>query len=440
MASDMVVALARATAEGQTLFGHNCNLPAGEGLALVRQPGRSFAPGETVGLAGAVLPQVRRTCTVLACRRAGQWGYDHGVNEHGVAVGVTAIRTRLAGERPGLRGTDLVRLALERAAAARAAVDVLTDLIGRHGQAGAGEGGPCDHAFLVADGREAFALEAAGPFWAEQVVGSVRALSDFCHLRQDWDRIARGLSDQAIARGWWPANGSKLDFAGALGCEHGDRAAGLRRWGRATLLLEQHSGQIDGPFLRRLLSDHCPAPAGDLPPGRRLGDLSLCQHADGPGDVGTAASLIVAAGAPESLPVAWWAFGSPCAAVYFPLVPVGDLPAAFEAEGTGGDCAVARLARQAAAEAGRSPDGGATLREALASLQEQFDQEVRDFLAEAAVLRQKGDEARLHRLAGSLMQHNLERWENICDETCSPRGRSGRVPHGSELEYAGTGN
>ncbi len=439
MASDMVVALGRATAEGQTLFGHNCNHPAGESLGLVREPGRAFAPGEIISLASAALPQVRHTYTVLACRRAGRWGYDHGVNEHGVAVGLTVIRTRLAGERPGLRGTDLVRLALERSASARQAVDVLTDLIARHGQSDQGGGGPCDHAFLVADGREAFALEAAGPFWAEQVVGSVRAVSDFCHLRQDWDRIARGLSDQAIARGWWPGNGSKLDFAGALGGEHADAAASLRRWGRATMLLEQHSGQIDASFLRRLLADHSPVPLDDVGPGRRPQDQSLCRHAAGPQDVGTAASLIVASGAPGSLPLAWWAFGPPCAAVYFPLVAAGDLPAAFEAEGTGGACPASRLAQQVAIEARRSPNRGAALREAVAALQEQFDQEAREFLAEAAVLRQQGEEARLHRLAGSLMQHAVERWENLCDEVCPPEQRAGRVPHGSEHEYAGAG-
>ncbi len=440
MASDMVVALARATAEGQTLFGHNCNRPAGEVQALVRVPGRPFAPGETIRLAHLTLPQVRHTCTVLACRRVGQWGYVHGVNEHGVAVGVTAIRTRLAGERPGLLGGDLVRLGLERGASARQAVDVLTDLIARHGQADVGEDGrPCDSAFLVADGKEAFALEAAGPFWAEQVIGSVRAVSDVCHLRQDWDRISRGLSERTITRGWWPANGSKLDFAGSLGAYHGDDAAGLRRWGRATLLLEQQSGQIDVPFLRRLLSDHCRVPLDDVDTVRPAPDLSLCRHAVGPEDTATAVSLIVATGAAGSLPVAWWAFGPPCSTLYFPLVLAGDLPAAFEADGPDEACTVWRLARRAAA-VGQAHDGGAALREAFAALQEQFDQDAREFLSEAAVLQQQGDAARLHRLAGSLMQHNLERWENICDEVCPPEWRAARIPHGSEIEYAVAGD
>src|SRR5262249_20233426 len=159
---DMVVALARATVNGCTLLGHNCNRPRGEGQALARVPGRGFAPGETVQTTSLTIPQVRHTNTVLAGRSPGLWGEQQGVNEHGVAVGVTSIRTKLKNDQPGLTGTDLVRLALERAASARQAVDVVTDLIGRHGQSGfsAGAGGEeFDSSFLLADCREAFALE-----------------------------------------------------------------------------------------------------------------------------------------------------------------------------------------------------------------------------------------------------------------------------------------
>jgi secernin len=440
MGSDMVVALARATADGRMLFGHNSNRPPAEGHALVREPGRAFAPGESVSAGAATLPQVRQTYTVLGCRRAGQWGYAHGVNEHGVAAGVTAIRTRLSGGAAGLSGTDLVRLALERAAGARQAADVLTDLVARHGQRGpAGDGEPADSAFLVADPREAFVLEAAGPFWAEQAVGAARAVSGVCHLRQDWDRIARGLADRAIDSGWWPANGSKLDFAGAVGREQADHAAGLRRWGRATLLLEQHRGAVDGPFLRRLLADHC-----DMPPEADLDSpartFSLCRHPAGPEDPGTSASLVVEAGPAGALPVAWCACGLPCTGVWFPLFLAGDLPEAFAAEGTSGASRVWRRMQGLAGRALRAPDRGANVREAFATLQEQFDQEARAFLADAAVLQQHGEGAKLHLLAGSLMQHNLERWENLCDEVCPAEWRPGRVPHGSECEYAASGD
>ena len=78
---------------------------------------------------------------------------------------------------------DLVRLGLERAAKAEAAVSVMVELLERHGQ-----GGPCsnerpgftyDNSFLVADPSGAFVLETAGRHWAcEQVSGPGRSISN----------------------------------------------------------------------------------------------------------------------------------------------------------------------------------------------------------------------------------------------------------------------
>src|SRR6516225_3826464 len=141
MASDMVVALAPATSDGQTLFGYNCNQLARDVPELVRAAGRAFAPGEKVRASQIELPQVRQTITVLGGRCAGEWGYRHGVNQQGVAVGLTHFRARLTGASPGLTGPDLVRLALERAHGTRHAVELLTDLISRHGQTADGERG-----------------------------------------------------------------------------------------------------------------------------------------------------------------------------------------------------------------------------------------------------------------------------------------------------------
>src|SRR5262249_31431701 len=139
---------------------------------------------------------------------------------------------------------------------ARQAVELLTDLVCRHGQAPCEADDAAGSALLIADGTEAFVLAACGRHWALQAVGGVRALGEVCHVRQDWDRISRGLADLAIARGWWPGDGSKLDFGGAVCLEGPGTAASFRRWGQSTLKLEQQSGQIDVAFVRRLLADH----------------------------------------------------------------------------------------------------------------------------------------------------------------------------------------
>lgn len=99
------------------------------------------------------------------------WGAEHGVNEAGVAVGNETIYTTLdpRGAPDALIGMDLVRLALQRATSARAAVDVIVDLIARHGQGGSGHDTsagqrprPYWSSFLVADPADAWVVETSG--------------------------------------------------------------------------------------------------------------------------------------------------------------------------------------------------------------------------------------------------------------------------------------
>src|SRR5262249_2572353 len=160
-------------------------------------------------------------------------------------------------------------------------LDVLLELIERHGQgsgSGPGTGDEANNAFLIADASEAFVVETSGKHWVCQEVQQVRAVSNVSVVRQDWDRISHGLASHAIGQGWWPGDGSKLDFACALSESPTGHASGLRRWGRATLLLEQQNGHIDAAFLRRLLSDHYEGMHDEIDPlSDRTGPTPLCQ-------------------------------------------------------------------------------------------------------------------------------------------------------------------
>ena len=75
---------------------------------------------------------------MLGSRPAWIWGFEHGLNEAGVAIGNEAVWTTLdaAGAPEALIGMDLVRLGLERATTAAEAVEVMTALLERHGQGG----------------------------------------------------------------------------------------------------------------------------------------------------------------------------------------------------------------------------------------------------------------------------------------------------------------
>lgn len=130
------------------------------------------------------LAQVPHTHASVVSRPWWMWGAEMGANEHGVAIGNEAVFTREPTSlEPGLLGMDLLRLALERADSAAAAVEVIVTLLEEHGQSG-----PCSvehrrfayhNSFLVADRDGAIVLETAGRHWAtEEVAGAARSISN----------------------------------------------------------------------------------------------------------------------------------------------------------------------------------------------------------------------------------------------------------------------
>ncbi len=250
MVTDLVVALGKSSVQGQTFIG--CNLYGDPNALpeLIRYDEQEHAAGEVIPLGDLTIPQVKNTFRIQGCRQPHDWGLRLGCNEHQVAIGVTHWQSKLPPASAGLNGTDLVRLTLERGASARNAVDVLTDLIERHGHKG-------DHVFLIADGREAFVLEAAGKYWALIQCHQMRALADCALIRQDWERLSRGLAEHILAQNWWPDDGSKLDFIGSLGDPALASPLALKRWSRATLALAGQEGALDGLVLRQLLAEHC---------------------------------------------------------------------------------------------------------------------------------------------------------------------------------------
>jgi secernin len=419
MECDAVVALARATVNGQTLFAQNRDTRGGQTLQLCRTPGRAGAPDEKVRTRFLELPQARQTYAVLGCQVETSWGYEFGVNEHQVAVGCLALRPTLKCNGPGLLGSELARLMLERSRTALQAVDLLTSLVERYGQ-GAFAGCPADaardSAFLIADPTEAYAVETAGHYWVYQEVQEVRAVSNVRVIRQDWDRIAQGLASYAISQGWWSNDGSKLDFAGALGEDLESQEPAMRRWGRSTLRLMEKSGQLDTSFLRRLLSEDSaerPARSAERAPRSALRARQAC---------GMAGFVVSLTSDPGRLASAWCSFDAPGAGVSFPLFLDGELPAAFNQTGQqpGGETIASRLARLSE-QLERNPGRRASVREAFAQLQARFDQEAEEWSAEAAALKQLGARADLQRQATLFMQHNLESFEEVLADSMRTR-------------------
>jgi hypothetical protein len=177
---DCLVALARATSEGRTLFAKNSDRPPDEPQRLEWLP-----PAKDDGPVRTTYVEVPGDETVgaLVSRPWWLWGVEHGVNEAGVAIGNEAIYTTLDPRTvpPALTGMDLVRLGLQRATTARAALEVMVGLLERHGQGGSGhvsEDRPYWSSFLVADPAEAWVLETSGTAWAAEWIGDTRAISN----------------------------------------------------------------------------------------------------------------------------------------------------------------------------------------------------------------------------------------------------------------------
>jgi len=335
---DTIVAVPPATRDGAVWFGKNSDREPGEAQIVEHLPAQKFNSPAKLQCTYVELPQAAQTNEIVISRPFWMWGAEMGANSRGVAIGNEAVFTRLPVPKIGLTGMDLLRLALERSATAREALELITRLI-----ADVGQGGLCGYrnkgfryhnSFIIADPNEAWVLETADRFWAAEKVRGVRTISNVLTIGKAFDLISDGAFEFARLQGWCKS-ANDFDFAQAFGkplyrfTSGGDvrRACTYRR-----LMLSD--GKIGRADLIATLRDH----AGRKPEdGWRL--QMPCAHASWQAtrqSGQTTGSMVSRLSKENSLN---WLTGtsSPCLSLFKPVALGGDLISTGPTPGEGYD-------------------------------------------------------------------------------------------------------
>ncbi len=332
-----MVVLAPHTRVGATLLAKNSDRSPYECQPLAQVPHRVHPEGATVHCQYLEIPQVPDTAAVIGSRPFWLWGFEHGLNEYGVAIGNEAVLTRETLPSTGLLGMDLVRLGLERSKNAREATEIIGALIERYGQGGSGQydvdfrycGG-----FIIADHADSYVLECSGRQWIARRVEDRACISN--RLTIDVGNLGSAdVESYARDRGW--CDGEAFDFAAAYSSRNAgkDKSDPLTARGRLARSRELvgRNGRRTIREMFAILRDH--GARGEMPPAvgpTRDDSPTLCMH----GSVsGTTASMIAEIPAPDAytIPVMWASLAAPCTSIMFPLFVAGTLPPVLAAGG-----------------------------------------------------------------------------------------------------------
>ncbi len=311
---------------GRTLFAKNSDRPRDEAQVVEHHAAR--APGGRLRTTFLDLPDPGAHA-VLGSRPAWGWGFEHGCNEHRVAIGNERVFTidNPRSAPPALNGMDLVRLGLERGATADEAVDAMTALLEEHGQGGQcaqDDDDPYWSSFLVTDPRQAWIVETSGRRWAARSVHDGAAISNRLTLGRDWSRASADVAPGTDLADWIDPTvdieRANVRLAATRSCV----ATGAPALAPADLVATlRHHGHRPWGAPGSEPGDVDPPPHG-APEGAE--GASVCWHVRGV--MSTTAGMVAELPLDRATPLrAWVALGSPCASVFVPIRPFDGLGA-----------------------------------------------------------------------------------------------------------------
>ncbi len=330
---DSVVATGGMTAARQTLYGKNSDRKSSECQPFVQTSEAWHPPRARLQCTHIEIPQVPETYRVMGHSPWWVWGFEHGVNEHGVAIGNHAIFPRDPLEqRPGLIGMDLIRLGLERGHSARESLEVMATLIESHGQGGsaqAPDAGGYHNSFVLADAGEAWHLEAVNRRWVARRV-ELESISNHMSIGSGWEIASRDFESFARDSGLWTGQG-RLDAAAAYRDRRIPDHISEGRCHRAAQLLAEGRGSHDVASFQRILRDHGAGGEVWRDTGAGVDEerlFTLCAHSEPVH--WTTASIVVPLPLDRERPwPVWVSFGTPCTGIFLPVYLLGVVPAAL---------------------------------------------------------------------------------------------------------------
>ena len=257
---DTLVALGNSTFDGSVIFGKNSDRPYDEVQLISYIPRTRHPKAMDLKCTYISIPQITETAAVLLSQPWWMWGAEMGANEYGVVIGNEAVYSRELLKKIGLLGMDLLRLGLERGKSAKESLDVIVNLLEKHGQ-----GGGCAYndpswmyhnSYIIADSKEAYVLETADEWWVVEKVIDVRSISNSLSIRGKGDFKNRGIINHAINKGYCKDD-QDFDFAVSFsGSLIPSIPSQYSREGKSNILLKEGIGKIMPNLMMNFLRDH----------------------------------------------------------------------------------------------------------------------------------------------------------------------------------------
>lgn len=329
-----MVATGQATKDGTVIFGKNSDRPVNEAQPLCYFPPADHPKGAQVQCSFIKIPQVPHTYGCIGSKPHVFFGFEHGINEHGVMIGNEQVSGREAPERRwGLIGMDILRLALERADSARKAVEVIGELLETYGTGGdpAVRIRPFNSNYIIADATEVYLFESHQRNWVAKKVKDVGYLSNCYSIQEDYTLAGSTAEEEARAKGWIgqdapfnPAKAWTIDD-----CIFGE-SEGFVRYARLDKLMRGRKPFTPKMMMENLRDHYEGEPLGQTIYSKASAKIPcICSHPGGVSGCVTAASCVtvIRRDVPQELKFTWWsAMAPPCCSVFRPFYNIEWLP------------------------------------------------------------------------------------------------------------------